>query len=203
MTDSLDRRRFLKTAFGSALGIGGLGMLQACGGDSVSADPLAPVSDARIAAAVAQLDPLVSALLGSSGVPGIAVAVVHGGKALFAKGYGVCSTATGQPVDADTIFQLASVSKSIGATVVASQVGKGVVSWDTRMQQLMPSFALSDPSVTQSLTVADLYAHRSGLPEHVGDQLEELGFDRATVFNRLREIPLVGYRSHYAYTTSA
>ncbi|WP_175822689.1 serine hydrolase [Burkholderia sp. BCC0419] len=200
MTDSLDRRRFLKTVFGSALGIGGLGMLQACGGDSVSSDPLAPVPDARIAAAVAQLDPLVSALLGSSGVPGIAVAVVHGGKTLFAKGYGVGSTATGQPVDADTIFQLASVSKSIGATVVASQVGKGVVSWDTRMQQLMPSFALSDASVTQSLTVADLYAHRSGLPEHVGDQLEELGFDQATVFNRLREIPLTGYRSHYAYT---
>ncbi|WP_175782595.1 serine hydrolase [Burkholderia anthina] len=200
MTDSFDRRRFLKTAFGSALGFSGLGALPGCGGDTLTADPLAPVSDAQIAAAVAQLDPFVSALPGSSGVPGIAVAVVHRGSTLFSKGYGVCSTATGQPVDADTIFQLASVSKSVGATVVATQVGKGLVSWDTRMQQLMPSFALSDPSVTQSLTIGDLYAHRSGLPEHVGDQLEELGFDQATVFNRLRDIPLDGYRSHYAYT---
>jgi CubicO group peptidase (beta-lactamase class C family) len=199
MTNAHDRRRFLKTTLYTALGFGALDALQACGG-SISADPLAPVSDAQINVAVAKLDPFLSSLLASSGVPGMAVAVVHGSETLFAKGYGVCEAGTNQAVNADTIFQLASVSKSIGATVVAAQVGKGLVSWDTRMQQLLPSFALSDPAVTQSLTVGDLYAHRSGLPEHVGDQLEDIGFDQATIFERLRDIPLTGYRTHYAYT---
>lgn len=199
MTNSRDRRRFLKTTLYTALGFSGLGTLQACG-DSVSQDPLAPVSDTQIESAVAQLDPFLNNLLASSGVPGIAVAVVHGTKTLFAKGYGVCEVGNPQIVDADTIFQLASVSKSIGSTVVAAQVGKGLVSWDTRMQQLLPSFVLSDPAVTQSLTVGDLYAHRSGLPAHVGDQLEDLRFDQATIFERLRDIPLSGYRSNYAYT---
>lgn len=199
MIHSHDRRRVLKTTLYTALGFGGLGALQACG-SNIFEDPLAPVSDGRIESAVAKLDPFLSDLLTSSGVPGIAVAVVHGTKTLFAKGYGVCKAGTRQVVDADTIFQLASVSKSIGATVVAAQVGKGLVSWDTRMQQLLPSFSLSDPAVTQSLTIGDLYAHRSGLPEHVGDQLEELGFDQATIFERLRNIPLSGYRSNYAYT---
>ncbi len=155
---------------------------------------------AQIDAAVAQVDALAQKLMTTSGVPGMAVAVVRDGKTVFAKGYGVRSLDTGAPVDADTVFQLASMSKSIGATVIAHQVGAGVVGWDTRVQKLMPAFKLSEWYATNNATIGDLYAHRSGLPEHIADFLEDLGFDRAQMLDKLRYAPLAPFRAHYAYT---
>ena len=154
----------------------------------------------RIDAAIAQVYALASGLMASKGIPGMAVAIVHNGKVVFAKGYGVRSVDKGVPVDADTVFQIASMSKSIGATVVAHQVGEGVVGWDTRVQKLMPAFKLADGYVTKSVTIGDLYAHRSGLPEHVADLFEDLGFDRAQMIEKLRYAPLKPFRISYAYT---
>ena len=130
----------------------------------------------------------------------MAVAVVHGGKTIYAKGFGVRDTEPAEKVDPDTVFQLASLSKPIAATVVAHQVGAGAISWDTPIVDKLPWFALSDPAVTRMLTVADLFAHRSGLPDHAGDLLEDLGYDRRTVLERLRRLPLAPFRTSYAYT---
>jgi CubicO group peptidase (beta-lactamase class C family) len=50
------------------------------------------------------------------------------------------------------------------------------------------------------VTVGDLFSHRSGLPDHAGDELEDLGYDRRQVLDRLRQLPLDPYRISYAYT---
>jgi CubicO group peptidase (beta-lactamase class C family) len=55
----------------------------------------------------------------------MAVAVVHGGKTVYVKGFGVREVGKDDKVDADTVFQLASLSKSVAASVVAHQVGTG------------------------------------------------------------------------------
>ncbi len=159
-----------------------------------------PIPDGRIDDAVGELDQLAEDLLASSGIPGMAVAVVHGGKVVYSKGFGVRSVVTKEKVDADTVFQLASVSKPIGATVVARRIAAGGVEWDTPVRRLLPSFALADPYVTEHVTVGDLYAHRSGLPEHAGDLLEDLGYDRQQVLDRLRQLPLGAFRDSYEYT---
>ena len=162
-----------------------------------AATPLAPNA---VADAVAKLDGIADELMAASGIPGMAVAVVHGGKTVYAKGFGVRDTRTGQPVDADTVFQLASLSKPLAATVVAHQVGIGAIGWDTPVVERLPWFALSDPAVTRMVTVGDFFAHRSGLPDHAGDVLEDLGYDRATVLERMRLLPLDPFRTTYAYT---
>lgn len=158
----------------------------------------------RVDAAVAELDRLARDLIDSTGIPGLAAAVVHGGKTVYAKGFGVRDARKGDgpdnAVDADTVFQLASMSKSVGATVVAHQVGAGSVAWDTPVVTQLPWFALSDPYVTEHVTIADLYAHRSGLPDHAGDRLEDLGYSRREVLERLRHLPLAPFRSNYDYT---
>ena len=64
----------------------------------------------------------------------------------------------------------------------------------------MPGFSLKDDAVNAQLTVGDLYAHRSGLPDHAGDTLEELGFGREAIFQRLRQLPLAPFRASYYYT---
>lgn len=162
--------------------------------------PGVPTDDAFIARAVGQVDAIAQDAMDRSGIPGMAVAVVHGGKVVFAKGYGVREVGRTDAVDADTAFQLASVSKPIGATVVAAEVGKGTVDWTTPVVDHLPGFTLADPTVTGNVTIADLYAHRSGLPNHAGDDLEDLGYDRQQIFDRLKYLPLNPLRAVYNYT---
>ena len=174
-------------------------------GPALSDQPpqLAPgvaLPDNAVDNAVTKLDRIIGDLMSSSGIPGMAVAVVHGGKTLYAKGFGVRDTGRPDKVDADTVFQLASLSKPIAATVVAHQAGIRDLTWDAQVVAHLPWFALSDPAVTGMLTVADLFAHRSGLPEHAGDMLEDLGYDRRAVLERLRLLPLAPFRTSYAYT---
>jgi CubicO group peptidase (beta-lactamase class C family) len=166
--------------------------------------PAMPLPDKAVDNAVAKLDGMVDDLMKKSGIPGMAVAVVHGGKTLYAKGFGVKDVSAGDDpknrVDPDTVFQLASLSKPLTATVVAHQVGIHAVGWDTPIVSKLPWFALADPAVTKMVTVGDMLSHRSGLPDHAGDQLEDLGFDRRTILERLRQLPLDPFRISYAYT---
>jgi CubicO group peptidase (beta-lactamase class C family) len=162
--------------------------------------PAMPLPQNAVDNAVAKLDGLADDLMKKSGIPGMAVAVVHGGKTVYSKGFGVRDVRTGQKVDPDTVFQLASLSKPVGATVVAHQVGTGAIEWDTPVVSKLPWFALKDPAITQMVTVGDMYSHRSGLPDHAGDLLEDLGYDQRYVLDRLRQLPLDPFRISYAYT---
>lgn len=159
-----------------------------------------PIAKGQIEKAVGQIDRLAQTLMMRTGLPGLAVVVVHEGKTLFLKGFGVRKVGAPETVDADTVFQLASLSKSVGATVVAHEVGRGIVSWETPVRSILPWFSLKDPWVGDHVTIADLYSHRSGLPGHAGDDLEDMGYDRRNILERLKLLPLAPFRVSYAYT---
>ncbi|WP_367717451.1 serine hydrolase [Nitratireductor sp. GISD-1A_MAKvit] len=158
------------------------------------------IPEGQIEKAVEALDDLIAKAMEETGVPGLAVAVVRSDEVLFARGYGVRRAGEEGAVDADTVFQLASLSKSVGATVVAQQVGEGVVDWDTPMSEILPWFRLSNPHTTALLTIGDLYAHRSGLPDHAGDDLEDLGYPQKVILEQLRHLKTGPLRLQYAYT---
>ena len=159
------------------------------------------VTSEQVATAIQALEKLAQKQIQENALPGVAIAVVLQDKVLYAKGFGVRDVNTKTLVDADTVFQLASLSKPIGSTVVAELVGEGKITWDSKLSALDPSFAMFDPWVTREITIRDMYAHRSGLPEHAGDLLEDLGFTRAEILYRLRyQHPGSSFRAHYAYT---
>jgi CubicO group peptidase (beta-lactamase class C family) len=65
----------------------------------------------------------------------------------------------------------------------------------------LPDFALSDPWITREVTLRDMFCHRSGLPDHAGDLLEDIGYGRDEILRRLRYVkPGGAFRAHYAYT---
>ena len=167
-------------------------------GEAPPADAV-ELAEGGLDGALDALPGIVEHVLEETGVPGAAVAVVHDGETVFADGFGVKHVGDDDPVDAETVFQVASMSKPIGATVVATQVTDGVVGWDTPVAPLLPGFALADPWVTEHLTVGDLYSHRSGLPMAAGDDLEDLGYDREYVIDHLRYQPLNPFRVSYGY----
>jgi len=159
------------------------------------------VTKEQVGKAIAEIEKLAQHQVDTNVVPGLAIAVVFQDQIVYAKGFGIREGGKPEKVDADTVFQLASVSKPIGATVVAALVSEGKISWDSKISALDPTFAMYDPWVTREITIRDLYAHRSGLPEHAGDLLEDLGYDRAQVLYRLRfQKPDSSFRAHYAYT---
>jgi CubicO group peptidase (beta-lactamase class C family) len=159
------------------------------------------VTSAQVDNAIREVEKLAQKEIQENALPGLVIAVVFQEKVVYAKGFGVRDVNTKAPVDADTVFQLASVSKSVGSTVVAELVGEGKITWDSKLSILDPTFAMFDPWVTREITIRDMYAHRSGLPEHAGDLLEDLEFTRAEILHRLRyQHPESSFRSHYAYT---
>src|SRR5437762_6709760 len=167
----------------------------------VTAQEKSHVTSEQVTRAIQELEKLAQKQIQENALPGLAIAVVFQDKAVYAKGFGVRDVNTKVPVDADTVFQLASLSKPIGSTVVAELVGEGKITWDSKLGLLDPTFEMFDPWATREITIRDMYAHRSGLPEHAGDLLEDLGFTRAEILRRLRyQHPASSFRSHYAYT---
>ncbi|MFI2368255.1 serine hydrolase [Streptomyces sp. NPDC018833] len=168
---------------------------------ALTASRTAPVlTDRQVADAVAKLDGQIRAGMERTGVPGVAVAVVHKDRVVYMKGFGDREAGKPGAVSPDTVFQLASLSKPLASTVVADAVGDKAIAWDTPVTRHLPDFALKDPWVTDHVTVADLLSHRSGLPDHAGDLLEDLGYDRQYILGHLRFEPLSPFRASYAYT---
>ncbi|MFD9389247.1 serine hydrolase [Streptomyces sp. NPDC060000] len=161
--------------------------------------PPPQLTSSGVDAAVGKLDGIVRDGMRRTGVPGVAVAVVYKDRVAYLKGFGVRHEGQSASIDPDTVFELASLSKPLASTVVAGSVGDKI-GWDDPVAPHLPGFALRDPWVTRQVTVADLFAHRSGLPDHAGDLLEDLGYDRAYILNHLRYEPLAPFRAAYAYT---
>ncbi|MCD7059526.1 serine hydrolase [Pelagibacterium xiamenense] len=158
------------------------------------------ITESRLGMALSALPAYVEDTMERSGVPGIAVAVVHDGELVFAEGFGVREIGTSDPITPETVFMAASVSKPVSATVAAAAVFNNEVDWDDVASSHLPTLALSDPYVRDHATIGDFFAHRSGLPHAAGDDLEDLGFDRDTIIARLLEHELDRFRLDYAYS---
>lgn len=159
------------------------------------------ISIESVKSALAQLDPYIRSSLTSTKVPGVAVAVVYNDQVLLLQGYGVRKAGESAEVDPDTVFEIASFSKPITSTVLASLVGEGKIGWDDRIVDLDAGFRLSSAETTRQITIRDFLSHRSGLATQSGDLLEDLGYSRPEILYRMRYLPLPGqFRKTYAYS---
>lgn len=163
--------------------------------------PIGPLYDeADVQTAIGALDGIVGDAMAATGVPGIAVAVVYNDEVVFADGWGLRRVGEPDEVDADTVFQVASVSKPVTSTIVAGVVGQGKANWTDPVITWNPDFAFSNPYVTANTTLADLLSHRTGLPGSSGDLLEDLGWDRDSILGVLDQQPLQPFRTTYDYS---
>ena len=115
---------------------------------------------------LSNLDSLVEEAMAHWQVPGLALAVVQGGEVIKLQAYGTRDMETRLPVTIDTQFMLCSLTKSFTAAGLGLLVDEGRLSWDTRVQDVLPNFQLYDPIASKNLTVHDLLTHQSGLPRH-------------------------------------
>jgi CubicO group peptidase (beta-lactamase class C family) len=97
------------------------------------------ITEGMIRSSINKLDDIAAATMKRSGVPGMATGVVHGGKVLYAKGFGVREAGKPDPVTPETVFQAASVSKSVSSTCICAAVTDKVVSWSDPVVKYLPA----------------------------------------------------------------
>lgn len=149
-----------------------------------------------------EIDAVVSDAMSTFQVPGMAVGVVQDGELTFARGYGVRKIGTNQPVDADTLFGIASNTKAMTAAALAILVDEGKLSWDDHVIDHIPEFQLFDPYVTREFTIRDLLTHRSGLGLGAGDLMifPPTDYTIDEIIGALKYLkPVTSFRSAYAY----
>ena len=135
-------------------------------------------------------------------VPGIAVAIVKDGKVVMEQGFGLREIGKPDPVDAHTLFAIASNTKAFTAASLQQLAEQGKLKMDDRVIDHLPWFRMSDPYVTHEMRIRDLLAHRSGLSLGAGDLLywPPTSYTTKEVVERLRNVPIKNsFRSNYAY----
>lgn len=137
----------------------------------------------------AGLDATIDSAMKAFHVPGLALAVVKGNKVLYIKGYGYRDVARKLPVTPNTMFPVASITKSFAATVLASLVKDGKLEWDKPVRTYLSDFQLNDPVASERISVRDLITNRTGMPRH--DLLWTINeFTREQLYGRLRYLEL-------------
>ena len=163
---------------------------------------LAPALAAQQPAPPPGVDAYIDSVRERFEVPGLAVAIVQDGRVVMAKGYGVRALGAREPVDARTLFGIASNTKLFTATALGILVEEGALEWDEPVVRYLPWFQMHDAWVTREITVRDLLVHRSGLGLGAGDLMfwPPSTFTRRELAERLRHIPpATSFRSAYAY----
>ena len=104
------------------------------------------------------------------GVPGMSVAVIRDFEVHWAKGYGVADVVAGLPVDTETLFQAASISKPVTAMAALTAVQDGLFSLDDDINSILRSWTLPGRGFTgeQPVTPRLLFSHTAGLGDGHG-----------------------------------
>src|SRR5450631_2280376 len=149
------------------------------------------------------IDSLVENARKKFSVPGIAVAIVRNGKIVHIKGYGLRSLNNRLPVDANTLFGIASNTKAFTAFALGILVDEGKISWDDKVRKWIPEFKMYSPYVTEEFTIRDLLTHRSGLGLGAGDLMffpDSSDFELKDILYNLQFLkPVSGFRTKFDY----
>lgn len=113
---------------------------------------------------LARFDALVEELRVVAGVPGVAIAVVHGGTIVLEAGHGVRVAGEKAKVTPATMFLIGSTTKSLTTLLLARLIDDGKFTWDTPVVDVLPSFALGDADVTRQVLVKHTVCACTGMP---------------------------------------
>lgn len=97
--------------------------------------------------------------------PGLAVLINQPGRLRYAKGYGLANVERKERITADTMFELASVSKTFTATAILILHDRGTLSIQDDIRKHLPE--LPDYQPGHPIRIRDLLHHTSGLPDYM------------------------------------
>lgn len=130
-------------------------------------------------------------------IPGFAIVVVQKGQPAEFRYFGVTEK-NGTAINKDTVFRLASVSKTFTATLVAKQNSKKLIDWQTPVASLTPQFSL-DNYQSQPLLLRHIIGQSAGFMPNAYDNLIEANYKRTRVLTELGKLDSI-CKPGYCYT---
>ncbi len=119
----------------------------------------------EVAPVITLLEKWIEAQMEFRGVPGLAIAVVHDQELVWTRGFGVENLNTGTPVTPQTIFRIASISKTFTSTAILQLRDQGKLQLDDPVVKHLPWFTYVNRYPDgPAVTIRQLLTHTSGLP---------------------------------------
>jgi CubicO group peptidase (beta-lactamase class C family) len=114
---------------------------------------------------IADLERLIPKLMEEAVVPGLSIAIIKDAKLLWRRGFGVKDGESNVPVDSDTVFEAASVSKTVFAYAVMKLFEKGIIDLDTPLAKYTPKPFLEGDRRLELITARHVLSHTSGFQD--------------------------------------
>ena len=145
---------------------------------------------------IAQLDKLCASLFPAD-EPGAAVLVMKGDDIIFDKGYGIADINTKKPIDGNTFFNIASVSKQFTAVAILQLAEAGKLSLEDPVAMYFPF----PQAFWKEIRIKHLLSHSSGVPDERGGIPREMKItgDEALAMSYLPDIKQLHFQPGSAY----
>lgn len=135
---------------------------------------------------------------------GAAFVIVKGDDIMLLTGMGEKNRKTHEPVGANSVFRVGSLSKGFASILAGSLVEQEYFDWDDKVTDYVPELAMCTQDATQKLCVENILSHSTGLPRHAYTNLIEDGLSVERIAGEFRTVPLVGEMGKsYAYQNAA
>lgn len=135
-------------------------------------------------------------------IPAVAVCVIKDGKIVYQRAYGMTNVNTKQSVNTQTVFPIASISKTFTGTLFATMEADKIISLNDRVDKWLPGFKMKDTLYSQQLILADILSHRSGWKTFQGDLINtESNLDYPIMIKLFsQQKPAYPFRTRFGYS---
>ena len=124
-------------------------------------------------------------------IPGAALAIVSREGIMHLQTWGVRRANEPAPITTDSIFRIASMSKTFAGAAATLLVDQKLLSWDTRITDLFPNMRLGNGASYQSITLKQVASHSTGLRPHSYSNLLDDGVTYDRIKDKFADIPAV------------
>lgn len=163
----LTRRAFL--ARGATLGTVGLLPQVVVSAARAAASDSRLRTDVPLDRLVPEVETTITRAITEHNVPGLSIALVRGGQTVWSKGFGVRNKKTAEPVDDQTVFEAASLTKPVFAYAVLALCEQGRLDLDEPLAKSLPEPYTDDESgFLKQVTARHVLTHTTGLPNWLG-----------------------------------
>lgn len=149
---------------------------------------------------LAKIEMEIEAARQAENVPGLSVALVKNDRVILLRGFGLRNVEMKQPVTAQTLFAIGSVTKTFTALSAVISVGRGKISLDDSPKKYLAYFTMRDPEADARVTLRDLLSHRTGLKmEDEAGWFERHPTREGLIRFAMASEPTAGFRKAFQY----